>query len=59
MDFSAPHMSFVISSYAVTIVVLGALALWIFARARSVAKRLRQLDDEGADRRRRSGQSTA
>ncbi|MGI9514539.1 MAG: heme exporter protein CcmD [Anderseniella sp.] len=56
MDFSAPHMSFVISSYAVTIVVLGALALWIFSRARSVTRRLRQLDDEGAERRRKSGQ---
>ena len=56
MDFSAPHMSFVISSYAVTIVVLGALALWIFSRARSVARRLKQLEDEGAARRRKSGQ---
>lgn len=59
MDFSAPHMSFVISSYAVTIVVLGALALWIFSRARSVTRRLKQLDDEGADRRRKSGQPSA
>jgi len=57
MDFSAPHMSFVISSYVITFIVLGGLALWIFARARSVAKRLRQLDDEGAQRRRNSGQS--
>ncbi|WP_337659971.1 heme exporter protein CcmD [Anderseniella sp. Alg231-50] len=56
MDFSAPHMGFVISSYAVTIVVLGALALWIFSRARSVTRRLQQLEDEGADRRRKSGQ---
>ncbi len=59
MDFSAPHMSFVISSYAVTVVVLGALALWIFSRARSVTRRLKQLDDEGAERRRRSGQPSA
>lgn len=56
MDFSAPHMGFVISSYAVTIVVLGGLALWIFGRARFVARRLKQLDDEGADRRRKSEQ---
>ena len=34
MDFSAPHMGFVISSYVITFVVLGVLALWIFARAR-------------------------
>ncbi|MEO9873943.1 MAG: heme exporter protein CcmD [Anderseniella sp.] len=57
MDFSAPHMDFVISSYAITIVVLGALALWIFSRARSVTRRLKQLDDEGAGRRRTSGQT--
>ncbi len=56
MDFSAPHMSFVISSYAITIVVLGGLALWVIGRARSVAKRLRQLDEQGAERRRKSGQ---
>jgi heme exporter protein CcmD len=56
MDFSAPHMGFVISSYAVTFVVLGALALWVFSRARSVTRRLKQLDDEGAQRRRKSGQ---
>jgi len=56
MDFSAPHMSFVISSYVITIIVLGGMALWVFGRARSVAKRLRQLDDEGAERRRKSGQ---
>lgn len=56
MDFSAPHMGFVISSYAVTFVVLGALALWVFSRARSVTRRLKQLDDEGAERRRKSGQ---
>lgn len=57
MDFSAPHMGFVISSYAITFVVLGMLALWIFARARSVARRLRQLEDEGAERRRKTGRS--
>lgn len=56
MDFSAPHMGFVISSYAITFLVLGALALCIFARERSVARRLKQLDDEGAKRRRTSGQ---
>ncbi len=57
MDFSAPHMSFVISSYVITFIVLGGLGLWVFGRAHSVAKRLRQLDDEGAERRRKSGQS--
>lgn len=56
MDFSAPHMGFVISSYAITFAVLGALAWWIFARARRVTRRLKQLDDEGAQRRRTSGQ---
>ncbi len=56
MDFSAPHMGFVISSYAVTLVALCGLAVWIFARARSVARRLRQLEDEGAERRRNTGQ---
>ena len=57
MDFSAPHIGFVISSYAITFVVLGVLALWIFARARSVARRLRQLEDEGVERRRKTGRS--
>ena len=56
MDLSAPHIGFVISSYAVTFVVLGALAMWVFSRARSVTRRLKQLDDEGAERRRKSGQ---
>ena len=56
MDFSAPHMGFVISSYAITFVVLGALAFWIFSSARSVTRRLKQLEDEGAQRRRKSGQ---
>ncbi len=49
-------MSFVISSYVITLIVLGGLVLWVFGRARSVAKRLRKLDDEGAGRRRKSGQ---
>jgi heme exporter protein CcmD len=54
MDFSAPHLAFVLWSYAITFVVLGGLALWIFSRNRSIAKRLEQLEAEGADRRRKS-----
>lgn len=51
MDFSAPHISFVIASYAVTFAVLGGLMIWTFVRARAVANRLDILERDGLVRR--------
>ena len=51
MDLSAPHISFVIASYAVTFAVLGGLMAWTFARARAVSIRLDILERDGLVRR--------
>jgi heme exporter protein CcmD len=51
MDFSAPHISFVIASYAVTFAVLGGLMAWTFVRARAVSRRLDTLERDGLVRR--------
>jgi heme exporter protein CcmD len=52
VDFSARHIEFVFASYAITVVVILCLAVWIFVRARRLARRLEQLEAEGAARRR-------
>lgn len=54
IDFTAKHMGFVAASYAITVVVLGVLVVWIILRNRTVAKRLDQLDAQGAQRRPKS-----
>lgn len=51
IDFSAPHIGFVIACYAITLVVLAGLALWIFARSRAITNRLEQLQRDGTGRR--------
>jgi len=51
MDFSAPHISFVIASYAVTFAVLGGVMAWTFVRARAVSRRLDTLERDGLVRR--------
>jgi len=59
IDFSADHIGFVIASYAVTFVVLGALLAWTLARARAVSHRLEALERDGAARRRPSSTAGA
>jgi heme exporter protein D len=54
MDFSNPHISFVVASYAITAVVLAGLIGWVIARGRSLDRRLARLEAEGAPRRRRA-----
>ena len=51
MDFAAPHIGFVIASYAVTVAVLGGLVAWLLARAAQMRRRLERLEAEGAPRR--------
>lgn len=51
MDFSAPHVGFVIACYAITFAVLGVLLIWTFVRASAVSNRLETLQREGAVRR--------
>jgi len=52
MDFSAPHVGFVLASYALAFILLGALVVSIWMRARRVRKRLQELERLGAPRRR-------
>jgi heme exporter protein D len=54
MDFSNPHIGFVVASYAITAVVLAGLIGWVIARGRSLDRRLAHLESEGAPRRRRA-----
>ncbi|MGA0562705.1 heme exporter protein CcmD [Ancylobacter sp. VNQ12] len=49
------HAPFILACYGVSVVVLGALALWIFADGRSVRRRLAELESRGV-RRRSAGQ---
>jgi heme exporter protein D len=51
IDFSAPHIGFVIACYAITLVVLAGLVLWILARSRAITNRLEQLQRSGTGRR--------
>jgi len=53
MEFSNPHVGFVIASYAITAVVLTGLIGWVIGRGRSIDRRLARLEAEGAPRRRR------
>lgn len=54
MDFTNPHVGFVVASYAITFVVLGGLIAWVLTRARRLGRRLGRLEAEGAPRRRRA-----
>lgn len=54
MDFSAPHSGFVIASYVITAVVLLALVLSVWMRARRANMKLQSLEQRGAKRRRRA-----
>jgi heme exporter protein CcmD len=55
MDFAAPHAGFVIASYALTLAVLVVMVAIYVGQARRRQKRLAELEEQGAPRRRRSG----
>ena len=42
MDFSAPHVSFVILSYAISGICVIGLFLWVILRDRALAEKLKQ-----------------
>jgi heme exporter protein CcmD len=46
MDFSASHASFVFVSYALTAACLLALCVYIFGRDRSMAQKLKRLNEK-------------
>ena len=54
MDFSAPHAGFVITSYVITFVVLGALVAVILLRQRRARAQLEALEARGSRRRPRA-----
>ena len=54
MDFSAPHAGYVIASYEITIVVLGALVATILLRQRRARAQLDALEARGGRRRPRA-----
>ncbi len=45
-----PYLGFIAAAYAMAGFALGGLALWVFLDARSVARRLRTLEGDGARR---------
>lgn len=45
------HGFFILACYGVSVLVLGALALWIFADGRMVRRRLEEMDARGIRRR--------
>ena len=51
MSFTAPHIGFVLVSYGFSAVVLGGLAIAVLWQSRSVARRLKDLDDRAVRRR--------
>ncbi len=51
MDLAAKHIGFVLASYAVATILLGALIATIIMRARRVRRRLAELEAAGARRR--------
>ena len=53
MDLAAKHVGFVLASYAVAFVAIGGLVIAIWLRARSIRRRLEELERLGAPRRRR------
>jgi heme exporter protein D len=54
VDFSNPHVGFVVASYAITAIVLAGLVGWVIGRGRNLDRRLARLEAEGAPRRRRA-----
>ncbi len=45
------HAPFILACYGVSVLVLGALALWIVADGRSVRRRLDEMESRGIRRR--------
>ncbi len=44
MDFSAPHIGFVIASYALSGIFICALTVWVIVRDRSLRAQAERLD---------------
>jgi heme exporter protein CcmD len=48
MDFNAAHTGYVIASYALSVLCIAGLCLFLFWRDRSLAKKLKALKDDRA-----------
>lgn len=55
MDFAAPHIGFVVASYAISAVALAGLVIAIVARYRATMRKLETLERQGAPRRAPAG----
>ncbi len=51
MSFTEPHIGFVLASYGFSTLVLGGLTIAILWQSRSVARRLKDLDNRAVRRR--------
>ncbi|GEM_PF-7058422 len=51
MDLAAKHIGFVLASYAVAFTLLALLVVLLLLRMRTVRRRLRVLEEQGARRR--------
>lgn len=47
MDWSSPHLGFVVAAYALSFAVLAGLVLYILRRDRRLETRLRSIDRRG------------
>ena len=54
MDFSAPHLGFVLGAWGLSAVVIVALAAYVVWKDRSLARQVKALEDRGLGRRGRT-----
>ena len=51
MDFAAPHLGFVLGAWGLSLVVIVALVAYTVWRDRSLARRVKALEERGLGRR--------
>ena len=59
VDFAAPHIGFVIASYAISAAVIAGMIAAVLSRYRATARRLADLEAKGAPRRRKTAEQGA
>jgi heme exporter protein CcmD len=53
MDVSAPHLGFVLGAWGLSVAVIVALVAYVVWRDRTLARRVKALEDQGLGRRSR------
>lgn len=46
-----PHAGFIVATYAATVIIVGALVLWVFADYRALKRSIAEIEARGTKRR--------